>query len=121
MGKVLKRAVALRPNTSSRVEVFFAGQELPDWAENLVGEHLFTEEKTPNPSQVGPKKTGLPTPPPKEEVKPAATKRSEVPSKSASKATWKKFADQHGVEVPEDASRDDIVLRVEAKFPELKD
>ena len=120
MGKVLKRNVALRRSTASRVEVFFAGQEPPDWAAGLVGEHLFTEETKAEPKTVGPKKTGLPEGTPKEAAKPADTKRSEVPSRSASKAAWKKFADQHGVDVPEDASRDDIVLRVEAKFPELK-
>lgn len=117
MGKTLKRNVIVRKDHRSRPQAFKAGEELPEWAEALVGAHLFEEPAVTEKGRPVTKKTGLPSAPaPKVEKTEEINK---VPQRSASKATWKKFAEKNGIEVPADAGRDDIVALVAVKFPEL--
>ena len=117
MGKTLKRNVTVRKDYRSRPQAFKAGEELPEWAESLVGAHLFKEPAVTEKGRPVTKKTGLPSAPAPKVEKTEET--NEVPQRSASKATWKKFAEKNGIEVPADAGRDDIVALVAVKFPEL--
>ena len=115
MGRVLKHNVTLRQTLTSPVYSFLAGEELPDWADGLVGDHLFTEtEKEPVFKRV--RKTGLPSAP---EV-PEEKKELKVPGRSAAKAKWVQFLTDAGVEFPEDASRDDLVEIAEKAMPDLE-
>ena len=115
MARVLKHNVTLRQSLTSPVYSFLAGEELPDWAEGLVGEHLFTdEEKEPVFKRV--RKTGLPSAP----VKVEEPKELEVPARGSSKAKWVSFLTEAGVDFPEEASRDDLVEIAERALPDLE-
>lgn len=111
MGRVLKQNVVLRQSLTSPVYSFRKGEELPDWAADLVGDHVF-EEKQAEPAFSRVKKTGLPSAPPVKEEK----KEIEVPGRSSAKAKWAAFLDESGIEYPEDASRDDMIEIAEAKI-----
>lgn len=117
MGKILKRNVVVRQDYRSRPQAFKAGDELPEWAEALVGAHVFEAPAVVDKARPVTKKTGLPSAPAPKAEKPKET--NTVPQRSASKATWKKFAEKNGIDVPADAGRDDIVALVAVKFPEL--
>lgn len=116
MGKVLKHNVMLRRNPpAGEVSSFKAGDTLPDWAEDRVGEHLFEDAR----GEVEPKEVErkLPEPP---AVKPEAEKELEVPSRKKSVATWRKFAKEAGVELPAKANREEIIEKVVEKHPDLE-
>lgn len=128
MSRVLKHNVVLRKDLNSVPVTFLKGQSLPDWAEGLVGDHLF-EDMSPydgvsKPVALHartPKKTGLPSSPASEKKTETPKETNEVPKRNASRQTWKKFAEKNGIDVPTEASREDIVSLVEAKFPDLAD
>ena len=126
MSKVLKHNVVLRKSLSSSPQTFLKGESLPEWAEKLVGNHVFESlapyngSSNPVAINVG-KKKGSSAPEAKPiEVAPEA-EELKVPSKRASRATWKAFAERLGVSFPADAGRDDIVDLVEASHPDLFD
>ena len=115
MGKTLKHNIMLRQSLTSPVHSFVAGEELPEWAEALVGKHVFEEaEAAPDFRRV--KKTGLPSAPPVVEE----AKELEVPAGNASRASWAKFLTEAGVEYPEDCSRDDLKDIAAKALPELE-
>ena len=115
MGRVLKQNVVLRQSLTSPVYSFHKGEELPDWAADLVGDHVY-EEKQAEPTFTRVKKTGLPSAPtPKVEKK-----EIEVPSSNSAKAKWAAFLDESGIEYPEDASRDDMIKIAKAKIEGLE-
>jgi len=128
MSRVLKQNVVLRKDLNSFPVTFLKGQSLPDWAEKMVGDHLF-KESTPYDGISKPvalhartqEKTGLPSAPVVEKKVETHKETNEVPKRNASRQTWKKFAEKNGINVPTEASREDIVSLVEAKFPDLAD
>lgn len=115
MARILRRNVFVEnPSRRGFPESFVAGQELPDWAEKLLkdSDHLFTEEKEERPKETPRKAEHT-------EEKKEAPKELKTPARSASAATWRKFAAAAGVNVPKGASRDDIVERVLESVPDL--
>ena len=122
MGRTLKQNVVLRQGQLGGAKVFLRGEELPDEFLPFVGEHLFEEAAGYIPQE---EEVTEPTP----EVKPKnkTSKKAKEdepkvdtpPSRKASHATWASYAKEHGVEVPEEAGRNDIVQLFYEKFPEL--
>lgn len=109
MGRVVKHNVVFRGGAPDFDLVsVLAGQELPEWAEGLVGDHVFQapEEKKPAPK----KDRSLPSPAPREKPKP---EKVTVPHRGAAKARWVTFADTSRVKYAKNASRDDIIEAVE--------
>lgn len=90
-GRVLTANVALRNPETGQPEVFEEGSVAPSWAADQVDDHVF-----------------------------AATARAadgEVPPKGGAgsgKDAWAAYAASRGVEVDEDATRDDIVAALES-------
>lgn len=92
MGRVLNEATAVRGPKG--VVVLREGTEVPEWAEDLVGDHLFdAEDDFPEPAG--------PTEPPR------AGRGSGVEA-------WTEYAEGLDIEVPEGASRDDVIALVDA-------
>lgn len=116
MGRVLKHNVALRQSLSGPVQTFSAGETLPDWAKDLVGDHLFIEGESEPDFRVVKPKTGLPSAPKvvEEEVS------LDVPARSAAKAKWAKFLESAGIDFPTDASRDDLVDLAVKAMPDIE-
>lgn len=120
MGRVLKQNVVLRQGQLGSAKVFLRGEELPDEFLPFVGEHLFEEA-----SGYVPEKDSTPEPSPVIKPKEKKVKKEEEPktdtppSRKASHATWFNYAKNHGVDVPEEAGRNDIVELFYEKFPEL--
>lgn len=116
MGRKLTCNVFL-PNPAgdlSPLVAFLAGEELPEWAEDLVGPHVF--EKAPKAEKSTKERipSGL-----KEE--PKAPPEFKVPSAKAAIATWKKFAkDAYGIQnLPENITRDEVIAEVYKVDPQL--
>lgn len=118
MGKVLLHNVVLRENPpTGPIVTFLAGAEVPDWALEQCGEHLFTDAPAPKPEVSQEKPTvALPEEPPAPAPQPETL---EVPKARASAATWRAFAEKIGVELAGSESRDEIVALVREQRPEL--
>lgn len=118
MGRTLKQNVVLRRNPPvGPLTTLKAGETVPDWAEDLVGEHLFEDGQgdVAAPKEVDRSLISLPEnpPEPEEELK--------VPKRTAAAATWRKFAtDQAKVKLPAKATRDEIIEKVLESHPDLE-
>lgn len=115
MARILRRNVYVEnPSHRGFPVALVAGQEIPDWAEELLrySDHLFDEEAKERPKESLRKVQHT-------EEKKEAPKELKTPARSASAATWRKFAAAAGVNVPKGSSRDDIVERVVAAVPDL--
>lgn len=116
MGKVLKHNVFLtNPETPfESATAFLKGDELPDWAEGLVGDHVFEEAPKAEPA---PRKGKVPTPKKAEE----ANVTLEVPDAQAGIATWKKFAKAYaGLSFPQSITREEIFAAIKEAKPEFE-
>lgn len=116
MGKVLKHNVFLtNPETPyESATAFLKGDELPDWAKGLVGDHVFEDEPKAEPA---PRRGKVPTPKKAEETK----VNLEVPDADAGIATWRKFAKAYaGLTFPQSITRDEIFAAIKEAKPEFE-
>lgn len=90
MGKVLNDNTVVRNPATGAPVLLPEGSELPEWAEDLVGQHLLVVEAaaTSVPSQDEEPPLGGP---------------------GSSREAWAAYAEQLGVAVDDEMSRDDIV------------
>lgn len=118
MGRVLKHNTMLRRNPpNGEITVLKAGDELPDWAEGRVGEHLFEDARG---SRIEPKEVErkLPSHP---VVEPEEEPELKVPTRKAGAPTWRKFAKEAGIiDLPAKATRDEIIEKVLEHNPDLE-
>lgn len=84
------------PETGER-HLLKDGSTLPDWADGIVGEHVLRDVRG---EQV-----------PTDEPGPKPPKRS-GPGSSA--AAWRNYAAKNGVDVADDADRDEVIAALEA-------
>lgn len=95
---------------------FYAGETVPDWAEDRLGDHLFEDGRgdVAAPKEVDRSLVQLPesAPEPEEELK--------VPKRNAAAATWRKFAKEASVTLPAKATRDEIIEKVLESNPDLE-
>ena len=97
MGSLTGNTVLTHPETGVPVSLL-KGQEIPDWAEGLVGDHLMEG------SEDGASASGAVTP----DQKPPTS------GKGSGLEAWQKYADDKGIAYPEDANRDEIIAAVDA-------
>lgn len=117
MAEVLKQNVLLRKEPPhGEIFTFVAGQELPDWAKDRVGKHLF-EDARASKTEAKEVERNLPVAP---EVIPEDESEVTVPARGASAAAWKKFAKEANVQIPDRAKRDEIIALVEEAHPDLE-
>lgn len=98
MPRLAGNTIVAHPETGAPT-VLLAGDEVPDWAEELIGAHLI------DGASDGEQVDGLP---------PKAGKGSGI-------AAWKKYADDNGVSYTEGATRDEIIAAVEAQEDQAPD
>jgi hypothetical protein len=95
MAKLTANVVVVDPETSAPV-LLEAGSDVPEWAEDQVGDHVL-EGESGNDSRKGEghgeKSAGNPPP---------------LQGAGSSKAKWAEYAHAHGVHVGDDMSRDEI-------------
>jgi hypothetical protein len=131
--KKLKVNIFLRENTAVMPQGFVAGEELPDWAYELVKDrtHLFEDQapeevvRTPAPAEQVPGKdyesgeiAGNPSNFPSENAEGEDDDEVEIPRKNASKVVWLKFAkdaiaEGYPVELTGKEDRDGIIAACE--------
>lgn len=93
MGRVLTAGVAVRPPGGGNPVFLPSGSEVPEWATELVGEHVLepTDDNGDNdadpPPQSGP---------------------------GSLRSRWLEYASQHNVPVRDDATREDIIAACQA-------
>lgn len=116
MGRKIAFNLLLRKEGSINEPTFFAaGEELPDWAEKLVGDHVFGDSQTPAPKSGV--KTGLPSVPEAQEEEPESM---EAPPFDAHVSKWRQYANHLGLNIPaKGIGRDEIQEKVRAAFPEM--
>lgn len=117
MGRVLKHNTVVRRNPPiGELTVLKAGETVPDWAENLVGDHLFEDDRggVAAPKEVDRSLVQLPEEPPQPE------EELKVPKRNAAAATWRKFAKEASVTLPAKATRDEIIEKVLESYPDLE-
>ncbi|MGZ4588680.1 MAG: hypothetical protein ACXVX9_12865 [Mycobacteriaceae bacterium] len=85
-----------------KTEIFERGQELPDWAAALVGDHVYEAEDAP--PEVAPNGAADRRGP---NASRSADEASEKPAGNASLEAWQQYAAAQGVDV-EGKSRDEI-------------
>lgn len=90
--------VLLRHPSSGALHLLPDGSTLPDWADGLVGKHALRDVRG---EQVPAVEMDRPKPP----------KRS-GPGSSA--AAWRNYASKNGVDVADDADRDEVIAALEA-------
>lgn len=98
MGSLAGNTVLTHPETGAPVSLL-KGQEIPDWADGLVGDHLIegndddasSSEATVTPDQKPP-----------------------TSGKGSGLEAWQKYADDKGITYPEGANRDEVIAAVEA-------
>lgn len=94
---------------------FKAGEELPAWAEKLVGDHVFADQSKPEKTS------------PRGKI-PSAKKESpapvehKIPSPKEGIAKWKSFAkNAAGIDdLPQSITREEIIERVREVMPDLE-
>lgn len=107
--------LALRQNPPlGKTHLFAPGDELPDWAIALVGEHVFKEQEEPKPKAA--KKAGLPSAPVAE---PQAEAALEAPEIGAHVTKWRAYSERLGIPVPKGTSRDEIQKNIQEKMPDM--
>lgn len=115
MGRIVKYNVFVRKDPpSGPVTALRKGDEAPEWAEALLGDHVFQEAgegETPKRAA-----RPLPTLPKKEEKKPEPTVAPEL---GAHVSKWRSFAAKIGIDVPKGTARDEIIEMVRDKNPDL--
>lgn len=82
----------------ARTEMFTRGEELPEWAAPLVGDHVYEPGEAPtsaSPAPAGP--VEVPKPAPEPETRP------EQPAGNASADAWRAYAEALGAE-PDDVA-----------------
>ena len=99
MGSLIGNTVLTHPETGTPVSLL-KGQEIPDWAEGLVGDHLMVG----NGSDAAATASGTVTP----DQKPPTS------GKGSGLEAWQKYATDNGIAYPEDANRDEIIAAVDA-------
>lgn len=93
MATLSGNTIVTHPETGAPT-VLLEGEEIPDWADGLIGDHLIEGAE----SQDGGVSGGQP---------PRAGKGSGLEA-------WQKFADDNQISYPEGASRDEIIAAVDA-------
>lgn len=118
MGRVLKHSVLVRKNPPvGELVLLEAGQELPDWAEGRVGEHVFEDGKAEEAKTTSAPKPSLPKRQPEVEPEP---EKLEVPHRGAHHTKWRKFLESVGVDVPTGTSREEMIEIAEEKHPDIE-
>ena len=115
MGRIVKCNVLVRKDPpSGPVTALRKGDEAPEWAESLLGEHIFQDaEEAETPKRAA---RPLPTLPKKEEKKPEPTV---APEPGAHVSKWRSFATKIGIDVPKGTARDEIIEMVREMNPDL--
>lgn len=115
MGRIVKYNVFVRKDPpSGPVTALRKGDEAPEWAEALLGEHVFQEEtEVEKPTRAS---RPLPTLTAKEDEKPEPTVAPEL---GAHVSKWRSFATKIGIDVPKGTARDEIIEMVRDKHPDL--
>lgn len=111
MARVLNARTVVRNPQTAAVVSLPAGTKVPAWAEDLVGDHLTTGgrkaaggEATQPVAPVNPLKV------PEAPAPPSAPPRA---GRGSGIEAWKTYAEAIGVEVPDDAQRDDVIELVD--------
>jgi hypothetical protein len=98
MAKLSGNTIVAHPETAVPT-VLLAGEQVPEWAEGLIGDHLIAnatdeeDEQAPDPDG--------------DDLPPTSGKGSGVEA-------WAKYADTNGIAYPEGANRDEIIAAVQA-------
>lgn len=113
MGLIINTTVPGGPDGFS---AFGPGDDVPEWAARLMGEHCFEDGKHPYPEQESPADDETPAPDREAGVEPARG------GPKATRDSWIAFAGEKGFEIPEGVtSRDQIVeAMVKAEIIEAK-
>lgn len=122
MPKLIDNTVVVHPKTGSPVLLAATG-ELPDWAVGLVGDHLL--DGTPakparsarEDDEVARLKARIAELEQAQAAADAPGSESKVPPRQGPGSgadKWRAYAKSVGVEVGEDASRDDVIVALEA-------
>ena len=115
MGRIVKYNVFVRKDPpSGPVTALRKGDEAPEWAESILGEHIFQEAE--EAESLKRSSRPLPTLPKKEEKKPEPTV---APEPGAHVSKWRSFAAKIGIDVPKGTARDEIIEMVRDKHPDL--
>jgi hypothetical protein len=96
MGSLSSNTVLTHPETGVPVSLL-KGQEIPDWAEGLVGDHLVDQVQPAAPAET----------PAVDEMPPTSGKGSGIEA-------WAGYANAKGIAYPEGANRDEIIAAVQA-------
>jgi hypothetical protein len=104
MAELIENTLVRHPETGTAV-LLAAGGELPEWATGLVGGHLIKGERSA---------PGNPTANPIEQPKPAGDGPPPKGGAGSGAPEWRAYAARKGVEVPDDASRDDVIAALSA-------
>lgn len=117
MGKKLTVNIFL-PNPDGALgslESFKAGEELPAWAEELVGDHVFEDPAKPAPSAPRGRIPSV-------EKKKQEQVRQDIPTAKAGIAKWKSFAKNVANidDLPQSITREEIIERVIEVMPNLE-
>lgn len=112
--KIICNLFLREPGTGVGVVFVPAGSELPDWATDLVGPHVYetSGDTLSTPANVEPTQPVTPV----EVAPPTAAPQEEPvrPDNGASLATWKKYAKEaHGLTFDRNVQRDDIIAAVD--------
>jgi hypothetical protein len=102
MPKLTDNTIVVHPDTGQPVLLVATG-DLPDWAEGLVGDHLLDSKPAParEPEREPEKPADEPAVPPR------GGPGSGAPA-------WRSYAASVGVDVPQEASREDVIEALEA-------
>lgn len=92
MAKLTDRTMLVHPETGQSVHLD-KGAEVPAWVDGLVGPHLLDAADVPTERTSGVPPKGGP---------------------GSGRDAWAAYAAEHDVEVPADASREDIVAALDA-------
>lgn len=99
MGRVLSANIAVRNPATGVVETFVAGATPPAWAaERITNEAVWTSDVEVAPAAA-----------------PADVERPPTAGKGSGRDQWAAYAATVGVEVSDNASRDDIIAAVDAR------
>jgi hypothetical protein len=98
MATLNSNTIVAHPETGAPT-VLLSGDEVPDWAAELIGDHLLASAAD---------KEGDQTPDPDADALPPTSGRG------SGVEAWQKYADGKGIAYPEGASRDEIIAAVEA-------
>lgn len=84
-----------------RVEMFTRGEELPEWAAPLVGDHVYEPGEAPTSASPAPAEQPVEDPEPQREPEPQ--NKPERPAGNASADAWRAYAEALGAN-PEDVA-----------------